>query len=64
MNNEEKKGFYSARDLKNIFNIGSSNFEARVKHGDIPAPIWFGTVRRWRKSTIDNWLNSKEAITA
>lgn len=60
MNNEEQKEFYSARDLKRIFNIGSSNFEARVKNGDIPPCIRFGVIRRWRKSTIDEWIKNQE----
>ena len=59
MSNQETE-FYTAQELQKIFGISSSNFERRVKDGTLPPAIKFGAVRRWKKSTIDAWVDSQQ----
>ncbi|MDG1377750.1 MAG: AlpA family phage regulatory protein [Yoonia sp.] len=44
-----------------LIGIGNTSLHAAIKRGDFPAPVKLG-VRAvgWRRSDIENWLDSRE----
>lgn len=43
--------------------ISPSQFDAEVKAGAWPAPLWSGKRVRWDRQAIDRWLDSRDAAT-
>lgn len=49
------------KEVAGFLNIGVSTVWRHVKSGDIPKPLKIGRSVRWRKSTLDDWLERQEA---
>lgn len=57
----ENNGLLKVNEVASLLQISARSVWTRVSKGEFPAPIYIGKLARWRRETINGWLDAKEA---
>ena len=61
MTSTETNGLLNVNEVASHLQISPRSVWTRVSKAELPAPIYIGKLARWRRETINGWLDAKEA---
>lgn len=56
----EDTALLTAKEVALIFELTVNTFFRATKDGRAPQPIMIGKTRRWKKSTVLNWIRDQD----